>query len=255
MKLKNVRALMIDLDGVVYLGDKPIEGAAETINFLIKKYKCIFVTNTTRVGKRQIAKKLRKFGIKVKEENIVTALSATIDYIKSKKKNSKCYLIGSKESRKEFIHNGLKISDENPDYVVIGWDKNLNFKALNTAFRLIFEGADFITMHEDKFAPMEDGLYLSVGPFSKALEYATGRNAISIGKPNSNFFKIALSKLKVKPKEAVMIGDSIDSDIVGAKKVGMTGILIRNGYNENRNKGEVKPDLILSSLSEIKKVL
>lgn len=250
MILKNIKGFMIDLDGVVYHGNNPLEGAVETVNFLMRNYKCLFVTNTTRIIRKDLAKKLRSFGILAKDDNIITALSATIDYIKSIKKHAKCYVIGSNESKNEFAKNGLQLDAKNPDFVVIGLDKNINFEILNKAFRLILDGANFVAMHEDRFAPIEDGLILSVGPFVRALEYATGQKAVCIGKPNTNLFKIALTKLKTKPKETAMIGDRIESDILGAKNIGMKGILVKKEYSVDKT-SKTKPDLALNSIAEL----
>jgi len=252
MGMNNIKAFMIDLDGVVYFGDKLADGAIDTVSFLRKNYKCLFVTNTTRTTRKGVVNKLLNLGIRVNEENVLTALSATIDYIKSKKKNAKCFVIGSVESRNEFVNNGLELDDKNPDFVVIGLDRNLNFNVLNKAFRLLINGANFVAMHEDRFAPMEDGLTLSVGPFVRALEYASGRKALSIGKPNENFFRLALIKLRTKPEETAMIGDDIESDIAGAKNVGMKGIFIRNN---SQQRIRIKPDLILDSISELPRFL
>jgi len=252
MDMNNIKAFMIDLDGVIYVGDMPVEGAIKTVNFLMENYKCLFVTNTTRTTRKGIVKKLQQFGIRANEENVLTALSASIDYIKSKKANAKCFVIGSAESKNEFVNNGLELDDKNPDFVVIGLDKNLNFEMLNKAFRLLMNGASFVAMHEDRFAPLEDGLTISVGPFVKALEYAAGKVAVSIGKPNENFFKIAIARLKTTPEETAMIGDDIESDIAGAKNVRIKGIFIRNNPGQQIR---IKPDLILNSISELPKAL
>ncbi len=251
MILKNIKAFMIDLDGVVYLGDNAVDGAADTINFLMKKYRCLFVTNTVSRNKQSLINKLHSFGIETKEADFVTALSATIDYIKSKKKDAHCYIIGSDEAKKEFENNGLIIDEEIPDFVVVGWDRKLTYDILNKAFRLTLSGAKLVATQIDRSAPMDDGLYMLAGPLVRALEYATNTKAIVIGKPTLRFFLVALRQLGTRPEETIMVGDNMESDIVGAKKIGMKTILI--GRRETKQK--IKPDMILNSISELPRVL
>ena len=249
MVLKNITAFLIDLDGVVYIGDAPVEGAAETVNFLMKKYRCLFATNTTRTTGKSIAAKLRKFGISAKDEDVLTALSVAIGYIKSSGKS--CYVIGSDETKNEFVRNGLEPDDKNPGFVVVGYDKNLNYDILNRAFRFIMGGANLVAMNMDRFAPFEDGLAISVGAFVKALEYATGKNAIRIGKPDEKFFRAALGILKSKPEETAIIGDNIENDIAGAQRIGIKGILVKNKFYKE-GKTEEKPYLVMDSITKLK---
>ncbi len=249
MALKNIKAFMIDLDGVVFIGDEPVEGAVETVNFLMKKYRCLFATNTTRTTGKNIAGKLRKLGVHAKDEDVLTALSVAVDYIKSFRKP--CYVIGSEETKNEFLRNGLKPDDKNPGFVVVGYDKNLTYDVLNKTFRFVMGGAKLVAMNMDRFAPFEDGLVISVGAFVKALEYATGKNAVAIGKPDEKFFRAALGILKSKPEETAIIGDSIENDIAGAQRIGIKGILVKNKYFKEGNMKE-KPYLVLDSIKELK---
>lgn len=251
MSLKNIKAFMIDLDGVVYIGSKPVNGAADAINFLRKNYKCIFVTNTVSLNKQSLVNKLRGFGIESEESDFVTALSATVEYIRSRNRNAKCYVIGSAEAKREFGNNGLIIDEEKPDFVVVSWDRKLTFDMLNKAFRLVLSGAKLVGMQLDRSAPLEDGLYMLGGPIVRAVEYATNTKALIIGKPNARFFLAALKHLGTMPEETAMVGDSVETDIAGAKKIGMKTILV----GRKKYEPKYKPDIILDSITDLPKVL
>lgn len=255
MIFRNIKAFMIDIDGVLYQGDRVIDGAVEAVNFLQKNFKCMLVTNTTRMSKTTLLRRLRVSRFMIKQEQLVTPVSVTIEYIKSLG-GKKVFLIAEGDTETEFRNNGMELT-EDADFVVVGLDRNLTYEKLNTAFLKIFRGAQLIAMHEDKLGPLGRLPSMSVGPFVRALEYATGKKAIVIGKPNPRFFQAALKQLGTKPTETVMIGDSITSDILGAKNVGLRTILVKTGNysTEDLESSSIKPDVVVDSISAIPSII
>ena len=140
------------------------------------------------------------------------------------------------------------------DSVVIGDAVDgFSYKNLNKAFQLIMKGCPFYALGKGKFYQEDGELTLDVGPFTAALEFATEKSAIVVGKPSKDFFQAALDDMKVSPEEAVMVGDDIVSDVGGAQSCGITGVLVRTGKYRptNENHPTVKPDKIVDNLKEI----
>ena len=146
----------------------------------------------------------------------------------------------------------FEVSDEDVDYVVVGDAGNgFTFERLNQALRLILNGAEILALEMDRYWKEPEGLVLSTGPFVAALEYASGKKAELMGKPSPEFFQMALNDLEVKPEDAAMVGDDILTDVQGAQKMGMQGILVKTGkYRlDLAASSGVVPDLVLESLA------
>jgi phospholysine phosphohistidine inorganic pyrophosphate phosphatase len=254
--MNSMKKFLIDLDGVIYQGDTIINGANTTLKFLDKHgYDFVLVTNTTRMPKNDLIQKLRKFNIIIDENRLVTALSATVDYLKFKNKNAKCYLIAPDDCDADFKDTGITITrkEEPVDFVVVGYDPRINFEMLNSAFRLIQDGAEFIAMHEDKILPGNQKNSLGLGAFVKGLEYSTDKKPTFIGKPNKNFFEIGMQKISAAPNETVMVGDSLIGDIIGATNAGLKTMMVKTGnYNEKElQESLIKPDFIIDSIEKL----
>ena len=140
------------------------------------------------------------------------------------------------------------------DFIVIGDAGDVfTYDRLNKALRLILDGAEILALEQDRYWMGADGLVLSTGPFVAALEYATGKNSVLMGKPSPDFFELALRDVNAQPDEAAMIGDDILTDIGGAQTLGMRGILVKTGkYRADLARGSVvTPDLVLDSIAKL----
>lgn len=252
---------LIDINGVLYVGKKSVDGAAETIDFLRENnYRFRFISNATRASRKTLCEKLRKFGFNIKENEIFTASVAAINYIKNLKNSEKgkCFLLYTGDVNLDFRDKGITLTDKDPDFVVIGdAGENFTFENMNKAFNLLLEGSELIAMEKDRYWRTSSGLALSAGPFVKALEFATGKNAILVGKPSESFFKLALEDMHSKPEEATIIGDDIITDIQGAKRFGIKGMLVKTGkYRKELVKSSgIKPDFVLESIAELRSYL
>jgi len=258
--MNNIKKFLIDIDGVLFHGNRIIDGAYETIEYLEEHmFAYVLVTNTTRMSKHTLVKKLTTLGLKVNERKLLTPLSATIDYIKSKKENAKCYLIAPDEADADFKGTGLTITrkEEPVDFVVLGYDNRTNFEMLDSAFRLIKDGAELVAMHEDKVFPGKPKQNIGLGAFVRGLEYSTNKKAVIIGKPSKNFFKIAMKQISASAEETAMVGDSLAGDIIGAKNAGLKAIMVKTGnFNEKElSESKIKPDYLIDSIKDLPDLL
>jgi HAD superfamily hydrolase (TIGR01458 family) len=256
--LKEVRGFLIDLDGVIYTGDKPVVGADAAIRSLEENgYSYRFVSNTTRKCRHAIAEKLSRIGLQISEEDIFTPAVAAAAYLKKTKKRRFRLLVTGDVDR-DFPHEVPEAVHDPIDCVILGdAGDEITYKSLNTVFRDLMEGAELIALEKDRFWMAPDGLALSAGPFISALEFATGKKAILMGKPSKAFFDLALRDLDLCHDQAAMIGDDIQTDIGGAQEAGMRGILVKTGkYREDIvRKSPVRPDLTIDSIADISEVL
>lgn len=248
--LDQVDGLLIDLDGVLYIGDQPIEGAADAITRLkADNFALRFVTNTTTKSLETLHKKLVAMQLPIEKNEIISATQAAVLYLRQLGSPA-CFLVLSDDPKKDFAE--FTQSDVNPDYIVIGdIGQQWNYDLLNIIFNMVIRGAEMIALHKGKFWQTEDGLQMDIGAFVAGLEYVTGQTATVIGKPSRTFFETALLDIGVKPARAAMIGDDIDSDIGGAQAACMKGILVKTGkYREELiKKSNVKPDFVIDSIS------
>jgi HAD superfamily hydrolase (TIGR01458 family) len=248
---RDIRAFLIDLDGVLYDDNQPIPGAAEAIARLREKgYPFRFATNTTMRCRASLCRKLAGFGIEVNEDEIFSAPVATARYLRGQGQ-PRVFLLLTEDAQRDFA--GLEITDQQPDFVVMG-DMGAEFSAtlLNKAFRLLLGGAEFIALQKNRYWKTAEGLTLDAGPFVVALEYATGQPARVIGKPSPDFFQLAVDDLGVPPAQVAMIGDAIEVDVGGAQRAGLKGILVRTGrFRETDLQSGIEPDGVIDSIADL----
>ena len=251
------RAFLIDIDGVLYVGSQPVPGAPEAVEFLRKEgYPYRFVSNTTRKSRATIGSQLRRLGFALGDDTILTPAVAAAEWIKHEGSTS-CYLLSANDVAVDFEAAGIVIADQS-DIVVDGdAGDRATYAAMNHAFRLVMGGARLVALERDRYWMAADGLSLSAGPFVAALEFATGAKATVIGKPSPDFFLHALRQLGCRAEEAAMIGDDIETDILGAQRCGLAGYLVRTGkFREERlASAGIVPDLVLDSLAALPRIL
>jgi HAD superfamily hydrolase (TIGR01458 family) len=250
---------LIDLDGVLYTGDVAIQGADEAIRFLQENgYSYRFVSNTTRKCRRTIAELLWRIGLEIPETYIFTPPFAAVAYMKmTGRYHSRLVVTG--DVFRDFPSSPDDSVIGKTDYVVIGdAGDEITYANLNNAFRDIMgDGAEIIALENDRYWMAPDGLSLSAGAFVAALEFATGKKAMIMGKPSEKFFHLALDDMGIDPEDAVMIGDDILTDVGGAQSAGLRGVLVRTGKfrEEVARNSCIRPDLTIDSIRDIKKVI
>jgi HAD superfamily hydrolase (TIGR01458 family) len=254
--LSLIRGILIDLDGVLYVGSQAVNGAIEAVREIKRRgYRCRFVTNTSTLSRASLHKKLAGFGFDIDEHEIVSATRAALIYLQQFN-DPVCHLLLTDDVKQDFRH--LRQSDSKADFVIVGdigdaW----SYERLNRVFNLLIGGAELIAIHKNRFWQTERGLQLDIGAFVSGLEYASRKQATIIGKPSPDFFKAALSELEMPPEQAAIVGDDIDADIGGGQRAGLTGILVKTGkyrqdYAEN---SLVVPGLIIPSVAALPDLL
>lgn len=220
----NPKALLIDLAGVLHVGDQIIPGSIEALARLrAAGFKLVFLTNTTRTPRRTLVAKMNALGFALHDEELLTAPGATLNLVRTRKLHP--YWIVHPDLADE-----VGPSASEPDAVVLGdAGPYFDYAQLNTAFRLVMRGLPFIAMARNRHFKEEDGLSLDMGAFVAGLEYSTGVQAEIAGKPAAPFFQAALDTAGVSADEAIMIGDDLRDDIGGAQAAGIAGVLVRTG--------------------------
>lgn len=251
--LDGVRGLLFDMDGVLYVEQQRIPGAAEVLEHIKRQgVPCRFITNRSTKSIDSLHTMLSAMGFPIKKDEILSSPYAAVLYLREVG-NPSCFLVLSEDTKTDFSEFHQSMCD--PDVVVIGdIGRQWNYSMLNQIFRLVMDGAEMIALHKGRFWQVEDGLHIDIGAFVAGLEYATGKTARVMGKPSESIFKMALQQLGLQPSEAAMVGDDIDSDIGGAQNVGVRGILIKTGkYRVDlATRSTVKPDAILETVSDLR---
>ena len=244
-----LRGILLDIGGVLYEGSEPIPGAVEALRKLRERYKVRFLSNTSRLPPAALKGKLEKMGFEVEESQLFTALSAAKLFLQSQK--ARAYVIGTDEA-KEYFED---LEGEERYVLVCDAYKNFTYDALNIGFRKLESGAGFIATNMNRYFKDSDGLSLDAGGFVKCLEYASGKAAKVLGKPNCEFFALALQSMGVKKDEAVMAGDDIESDILGAKACWLRTVMVKTGKFKPNDLLRGSPDFLVESIADLPKLL
>ncbi|GAB6031873.1 Haloacid dehalogenase-like hydrolase domain-containing protein 2 [Chamberlinius hualienensis] len=224
-----IKAVLIDLSGTLHIESLAVNGAVDALNKLRATGVGIrFVTNTTKESKRVLYERLKSMGFQLQSSEIFTSLNSARMLVE--KLCLRPMLLLEDAALEDF----QDVSTNDPNAVVVGLAPNkFDHKTMNSAFRLIIDGAELIAIHKGRYYQRMDGPALGPGPFVAALEYATDKTATVVGKPERDFFLNSLHGLSSRPDETIMIGDDARDDIQGAQRAGLMGILVKTGkYRE-----------------------
>lgn len=250
--LAGVEALLVDLDGVLYVGDAPIAGAREAVAALRAAGLALrFVTNTTSRSRAATLAHLRALGFAVADEELITPAALALRRCRERGHRT-AMLAMNDEVKRDFA--GLREVEHGADAVIVGdLGARFGYDVLNRAFRLVLDGAELIALQKNRFWRTPDGLSLDVGPFVAALEYATGVEAYVVGKPAAAFFALPLAQLGVAPAAAAMVGDDVESDVGGALAAGLRAVLVRTGKHreETLRASGVTPTVVVDSIADV----
>ncbi len=220
-----IRALFFDLSGVLYLGDRVIDGAVEAIRRVQDSSLQIrFVTNTSRLTRRALLQNLTALGFAIDAEQLFTATSAAHGWIKQHARRPYCLV--HRDIQSEFAD----LDQNAPNAVIIGDAADgFNYANLNRAFQLCQQGAPLIGIGRNRYFKLGDELLLDAGPFISAIEYAASCKAIIMGKPSAAFFEQVLATVDCEAKQVLMIGDDVYGDVEGALNNGLQACLVQTG--------------------------
>jgi len=251
-----ITAVLLDLDGVLYVEDEPIAGAVDAVAALrALGLRLRFVTNTTSRPRREILARLERLGIRVAAAELVTPAHLAVQHC-LRAGLSRPLLLMDDRLREDLA--GLEPVERDADVVIVGdLGEAFGYTILNRAFRELLGGAELVALQMNRYWRTPDGLSLDVGPFVAALEYASGREAVVVGKPARAFFDAVLADLGIGATAAAMVGDDVESDIGGALRAGLAGILVRTGkYRADAVAASgVRPTATVDSIAAVPELL
>jgi len=249
------KSFILDMDGVVYTGAKLIPGAKEFVSRLKQgNYKFLFLTNNSYHSPLELRARLLNMGIDVTEDYFYTSAMATASFLKVQRPNGcSAYVIGGKGVTDELEKAGITITSDNPDYVIIAETEEYDYAKIIEATLLIQEGAKFIATNPDLTGPSLRGPVPACGALVAPIQKVTGVAPYFLGKPNPVMMFLARKKLGVHSANCFMIGDRMDTDIVGGLESGMTACLVLSGVTDREimNRFPYQPDYVFQHLGEI----
>lgn len=252
--LADIRLFLLDMDGTVYLGSRLLPGSLDFLRYLRETSRDhLFLTNNSSRNANYYAEKLTRFGWSVKPEEVLTSGEATALYLAGIKPVARIYLLGTPDLEQEFIEHGFVLTEEKPDYVVLGFDMTLTYKKLVRACDLVRSGVPFIATHPDFNCPTETGYIPDCGAMIALITASTGVKPQVIGKPNREIIDAMFRKKPVARAQVAMVGDRLYTDIVMGHNAGVTSILVLSGEAKRADieSAPVKPDYVLSGLAEL----
>jgi NagD protein len=245
---------LIDMDGVIYHGNQLIPGAKHFIQELCESsVPFMFLTNNSQRTRRDVVTKLQRMGIEVSEEHVFTCAIATARFLARQKPNGTAFIIGEGGLLTALHSNGYSIVDRDPDYVVIGEGRTLNFEMAETALRMILNGAKLVATNLDPTCPTPNGTRPGCGAMVAMLEQASGTKAFSVGKPSPLMLRAARKELGLASEETIVIGDTMETDILGGVQLDFKTILVLSGNTrrEEMAKYAFCPDKVVDSIADL----
>lgn len=259
--MRCIRAVMIDIDGVLTVSWKPLPGAVAALRRLRGDgYPLALVTNTTSRSRASIASALAEAGFPVTAADILTAPVIAAAYLREHYPAARCLLLNSGDIGEDLA--GLPLargSDPAPADVVLlgGAGPEFSYQALNEAFSHLQRGARLVAMHRGLYWRTSEGLQLDTGAFLAGLEQAAGTEAEVVGKPAAAFFAAALAHLGADAAHTVMAGDDIETDVLAAQYQGLTGVLVKTGkyLPRTHHNASGTPNHVLDSFADLPALL
>ncbi len=245
---------LIDMDGVIYRGSKLIPGAQEFIHLLLdQRVPFLFLTNNSQRTRRDVATRLRRMGIRADESHVFTCAMATARFLAEQKPGGTAFVIGEGGLLQALHQNGYSVVDADPDYVVVGEGRTFTMEMVEAAVDMVTKGARLIATNLDPNCPTERGLRPGCGAIVAMLERATGTRAFSVGKPSPVMLRTARKQLGLNTAETTIIGDTMETDILGGVQLGYRSILVLTGSTREEDiKGYAYcPDRVVDSIADL----
>ena len=233
LDLNSKNGIISDMDGVIYHGNKILDGVPEFIEWLKDNDKnFLFFTNSSERSPIELAQKLKRLGLDVDASHFYTSALATADFLANQRPGCSAYVIGEPGLINALYSKGISMNDVNPDYVVIGETKNYNYDNISRAVKLVNNGAKLIGTNPDMTGPSEQGLVPATKALVAPIQLSTGCVPYYVGKPNPLMMKSGIKLLGVAPEEALIIGDRMDTDIVAGIESEIDTVLVLSGVTK-----------------------
>lgn len=253
-QLRAKKGFICDMDGVIYHSNRLLPGVKEFVAWLYREdKKFLFLTNASGKSPKELQLKLFRMGLDVDESHFYTSALATAKFVSRQHPGCSAYVIGEAGLYNALHDVGVTINDVDPDYVIIGETDNYNFRNICRATHHVLNGAKLIGTNSDLTGPSESGVYPACRALVAPVELTTGKSAYFVGKPNPLMMRTGLHMLDVHSKEAAMIGDRMDTDIIAGIESGLDSILVLSGIStrETVELFPYRPRLILDGVGDI----
>ena len=253
-ELQSKKAFICDMDGVIYHGNRIIPHVAEFVEWLLANdKKFLFLTNSAERSPRELEQKLSRMGLSVSEDHFYTSALATASFLQSQCPGGSAYVIGEPGLTFALYEAGFSMNDVNPDYVVFGETRSLNYEKIEKAVKLVQNGAKLIGTNSDLTAPAESGIIPACRALISPIEMTTGKAAYYVGKPNPLMMRHAMKHLDCHRAETAIIGDRMDTDIIAGIESEMDTVLVLSGVStrESIERFPYRPNYILRDVGEI----
>jgi len=253
-QIKSKAGYIIDMDGVIYHGNRLLPGVNEFVSWMENSGKqYLFLTNASERTPRELHEKLKRLGIEVSEDHFYTSALATASFLASQKPDGSAYIIGDAGLIHALYSVGYTINNVNPDYVVVGDTHGYNFEKIELAVNLVLRGARLIGTNPDVSGPVETGITPSTKALVAPIEIASGKKAYFVGKPNPLMMRIALKKLGTKREDTIVIGDRMDTDIRCGLESAIDTLLVLSGITgkDDIDKFPYRPQYVLNGVADL----
>ncbi|MBQ8908112.1 MAG: HAD family hydrolase [Clostridia bacterium] len=253
-EIASKQAFICDMDGVIYHGNQIIPHVKEFVSWLVKEdKKFLFLTNSSERSPKELAQKLARMGLQVSEDHFYTSALATASFLKSQCPGGSVYVIGEPGLFNALYEAGFSMNDCDPDYVVFGETRGLSYEKIEKAVKLVQNGAKLIGTNPDLTSPAETGIIPACRAMISPIEMTTGKQAYFVGKPNPLMMRHGLKKLDAHRRDAVIIGDRMDTDIIAGIESELDTVLVLSGCTtrEMLPQYPYQPKFVLNDVGDI----
>jgi 4-nitrophenyl phosphatase len=253
--LRKIRGLILDMDGVLHVGPRPIEGLQIFMDFVNRQsIELMYVTNNSTMTPEALCERLSGFGVQVDVSRMITSATATVGYLAEVfPEGGNVFLVGEEGLRQAVKDAGFEASDQRPVAVVVGLDRQIDYQKISVAATAILAGARFVACNVDSGAPKPGGIAPGAGSMVAAIQAVVQTPPVEIGKPEPRMFHEAVQRMGLSPEECVAIGDRLDIDIACAHLAGLPSILVLSGMTgpEMIEGSQYPPDLVYADIVEM----
>ncbi|MEO8354498.1 MAG: HAD-IIA family hydrolase [Chloroflexota bacterium] len=251
--LSKITHLIVDMDGVLYLGDQPLRCLREFFAFLRERsIPFILATNNSTRTPQEYVDKLARMGVTVSPNEILVSGQATARFLaREYPRGTRVHVFGMPSLKQAMLDEGFVLADEDVQLVVASMDREVTYEKLKRATLLIRGGARFIATNLDPTNPSEEGLLPGTGSMIVALEAASGTKATAIGKPQPTMYQLALEQMGASPETTAAIGDRVDTDILGGKRAGLITICVLSGSSDRAEAEAIGTDMIFDDIAHL----
>ncbi len=250
----NKQGFICDMDGVIYHGNKLLDGVTEFVNWLIENNKkFVFLTNSPERTPHELSMKLQRMGLDVTPDHFYTSAMATAEFLHTQAPRCTAYVIGEAALSKALYDHEIYMNDVNPDYVVVGETRTYSFEKIEKAIALVQKGAKLIGTNPDTTGPTERGIMPATGALVAPIEMATAKKAYFVGKPNPLMLRHGLRKLGCHSADIAFIGDRMDTDIIAGIESNVDTVLVLSGVTarEDIDKFPYRPKYVLDGVGDL----